>query len=72
MEPLRATDAPGVKVMPPSNELIPGGSLEEAFVVEREDQGLEIPYEAGGVYVTVEGEGEIRLVFDNERPARWR
>jgi hypothetical protein len=65
MEPLRATDAPGVTVRAPSNELIPTGSLEEAFVVEREDQGLEIPYAAGGVYVTAEGEGEIRLVFDN-------
>jgi hypothetical protein len=66
MEPLRATDAPGVKVMPPSNELIPTGSLEEAFVVAREDQGLEIPYVAAGAYVTAEGEGEVRLVFDNE------
>jgi hypothetical protein len=51
--------------MPPSNELIPTGSLEEGFVVEREDQGIEIPYTAGGIYVTAEGEGEIRLVFDN-------
>ncbi len=66
MEPLRATDAPGVKVMPPSNELIPTGSLEEPFVVERDDQGMEIPYAAGGVYVTAEGEGDIRLIFDND------
>jgi hypothetical protein len=65
MEPLRATDAPGARVMPPSNELIPTGSLEQAFTVEREDQGIDIPYAAGGVYVTAEGEGEIRLERDN-------
>lgn len=66
MDPLRATDAPGIKVMPPSNELIPTGSLEEPFVVKREDQGMEIPYAAGGIYVTAEGEGDIRLIFDND------
>lgn len=65
MEPLRATDVPGVGVMPPTNELIPTGSFEQAFTVEREDQGIEVPYAAGGIYVTAEGEGEIRLELDN-------
>jgi hypothetical protein len=65
MEPLRPTDAPGMPVMPPSNELIPTGSFEEAFTVEREDQGIEVPYAAGGIYVAAEGEGEIRLELDN-------
>lgn len=66
MEPLRASDAPGVRVMPPTNELIPTGSLEEPFVAEREGQGMEIPYAAAGIYVTAEGDGEIELIFDNE------
>ena len=50
--------------MAPSDELFPSGSLEQALIVDEEDQELEIPYAAGGVYVTAEGEGEIRLVFD--------
>jgi hypothetical protein len=65
MEPLRATDEPGVQVMPPSHELLPTGSFEEAFSVEREDQGIEVPYAAGGIYVTAEGEGLVRLELDN-------
>ena len=65
MEPLRPTDVPGVKVKPPNNELLPMGTFDEAFSVEREDQGIEVPYAAGGIYVTAEGEGEIRLELDN-------
>jgi hypothetical protein len=65
MEPLRLSDSPGALVMPPTPELIPTGSLEEPFVVEREDQGMDIPYAAAGVFVTAEGEGEIRLEYDN-------
>lgn len=65
MQPLRPTDAPGALVMPPTPELLPAGSLKEAFTVERENQGIEIPYAAGGAYITAEGEGEIGLERDN-------
>jgi hypothetical protein len=65
MEPLRATDAPGATVMAPTNELLPTGSLEEAFAVEREGEGIDVPYAAGGSFVTAEGEGAIRLELDN-------
>jgi hypothetical protein len=65
MAPLRPSDAPGAKVMPPTPEFFPTGSWEKPFTVEREDQGLDIPYAAAGVYVTAEGEGEIRLERDN-------
>lgn len=53
--PLRPTDAPGAKVMPPTPELFPEESWEGR---------LEIPYEASGVHATVEGEGEIVVELD--------
>jgi hypothetical protein len=55
MEPLRPTDEPGAKVMPPTPELFPDESWEGK---------LELPYEAGGAHATVEGEGEIAIELD--------
>jgi hypothetical protein len=55
MAPLRPTDAPGAKVMPPTPELFPD---------ETGGGKLEIPYEAGGVHATVDGEGEISIELD--------
>src|SRR4029077_4923284 len=55
MDPLRPTDAPGARVMPPSEELFPG---------DPEEDQLKISYEAGGAYATVEGEGEIAIELD--------
>ena len=60
MAPLRPTDSPGARVMPPTPELFPGGSWEKPW----EGGELEIPYEAGGAYVTVEGEGELAIDLD--------
>ena len=63
MDPLRPTDAPGAKVMPPTPELFPGGSWEKPW----ENDELEIPYEASGVHATVEGEGELAIALDGEK-----
>jgi hypothetical protein len=60
MAPLRPTDAPGAMVMPPTPELFPGGSWEQPW----EGEELEVPYEAGGAYVTVEGSGELSVALD--------
>jgi hypothetical protein len=60
MAPLRPSDAPGAKVMPPTPELFPGGSWEQPW----EGDELEVPYEAGGAYATVEGVGELALTLD--------
>jgi hypothetical protein len=57
MEPLRASDAPGARVMPPTPELFPEQSGESR---------LELPYEAGGVHATVEGKGEMAIELDGE------
>ncbi len=60
MDPLRPSDAPGAKVMPPTPELFPGGSWEEPWTGD----DLEVPYEAGGAYATVEGSGTLDVTVD--------
>jgi hypothetical protein len=64
MDPLRAPDAPDARVMPPTEELFPGGSWESPWVASSEGDSLEIHYEAGGAYATVEGNGEIAIETD--------
>lgn len=64
MEPLRPSDAPGAKVMPPTPELFPGGSWERPWTAGEDGKELEVEYEAGGAYATVEGTGEIALEVD--------
>ncbi len=41
MQPLRPTDSPGAKVMPPTPELFPGGSWEQPWVATAESPQLE-------------------------------
>jgi hypothetical protein len=64
MGPLRPSDAPGAKVMPPTPELFPGGSWEQPWIAGGDGEELEISYEAGGAYATVEGTGELALSID--------
>jgi len=55
MTPLRPTDAPGAKVMPPTPEFFPDENLKGP---------LELSYEAGGAYATVEGQGQLTIELD--------
>jgi hypothetical protein len=57
MDPLRPTDGPGVKVMPPTEEVFPEGNE------------IAIDYAAGGAYATVEGTGELHVVVDGKQRA---
>ncbi len=66
MEPLRDTDAPGAPVMPPTPEVFPGGSWERSWTAGEDGDELEIAYQAGGAYATVEGQGEIAVSIDGE------
>jgi hypothetical protein len=61
MEPLRASDAPGAAVMPPTPEIFPSG---EGEALPAGPEPLEIPYEAGGAYATLDGSGILRVVVD--------
>jgi hypothetical protein len=64
MDPLRPTDAPNAKVMPPTEELFPSGSWEQPWT----SGALELDYEAGGAYATVEGAGNLSITLDGNDP----
>lgn len=64
LDPLRPTDAPGAKVMPPSPEVFPGGSWEQAWTGGE----LALEYEAGGAHATIEGEGALGVSLDGGEP----
>jgi hypothetical protein len=64
MEPLRPTDEPGAKVMPPTPELFPGDAWEKPWVAGEDGDELEVEYEAGGAFATVEGTGELAFDLD--------
>ncbi|MDQ2939567.1 MAG: hypothetical protein M3R23_03450 [Actinomycetota bacterium] len=65
MDPVRATDAPDAAVMPPTPELFPAGEGRPFALGEGSDR-LEVEYEAGGAYATIEGRGEIAATVDGE------
>jgi hypothetical protein len=67
LAPLRGTDAPGAKVMPPTPEVFPGGSWERPWTAGEDGDELVVPYAAGGAYATVEGSGELAVELDGER-----
>jgi hypothetical protein len=62
MPPLHPTDAPDAKVMPPTEELFPGGSWEHPWTGE----ALDVEYEAGGAYATIEGQGTLTITLDGD------
>jgi hypothetical protein len=64
MEPLRQTDAPGAKVMSPTQEIFPSGSWERPWTAGEDGNSLKIPYEAGGAYATIESKGNLSIEFD--------
>lgn len=68
MAPLRPTDAPGARVIPPTPEWFPGGSWERPWVAGVDGEDLALDYQAGGAFATVEGEGELEVEVDGE----WR
>jgi hypothetical protein len=63
MEPLRPTDAPGARVMPPTPELFPAGEGKPWEPGDDEPE-LALEYEAGGAFATVDGEGRLGVELD--------
>jgi hypothetical protein len=70
LEPLRPTDAPGALVVPPTEELFPGGSASEAWRPTPERPALAVEYAAGGAYASLDGEGELQVALDGGEPTR--
>jgi hypothetical protein len=50
--------------MPPTPELFPGGSWERPWTTGEDGDHLDVPYEAGGAYATIEGTGELTIDQD--------
>jgi hypothetical protein len=69
MAPLRPSDAPGAKVMPPTEEAFPGGSWERPWTAGEDGDELTVEYAAGGAYATIEGKGAIAVALDRADPA---
>jgi hypothetical protein len=63
LDPLRPEDAPGALVVPPSEEVFPGGSATEAWTAG-DGRALELEYEAGGAFAAVDGTGTLRAALD--------
>jgi hypothetical protein len=62
LEPLRPSDASGALVVPPTEEVFPGGSASEPW---RPGGGpLELAYEAGGAHASVDGAGRLAVEID--------
>ncbi|MEK6277771.1 MAG: hypothetical protein AABM29_07155 [Actinomycetota bacterium] len=63
MHPLRPSDAPDARVMPPTPERFPAG---EGQAWEPRDGATELAldYEAAGAHATLEGTGELALELD--------
>lgn len=66
MAALRETDVPGAQVIAPTPEVFPGGSWQEPWTASEDDDALALDYQAGGVFVTFEGEGQIEAEIDGE------
>ncbi len=64
LKPIRATDAPGALVAPPSDELFPGGSAAQPWTPANGSDSLELDYGAGGCWAVTDGSGELRWSLD--------
>lgn len=70
MAPLRTTDAPNARIIPPSEEVFPGGSWERAWTAGEDGEELALAYAAGGVYATAQGAGTVDVVLDGDEASR--
>ena len=63
LDPMRPTDAPGALVAPPTEEVLPGGSLTEPLA-GGSGKPIELNYEAAGAHASVDGVGQMRVTTD--------
>jgi hypothetical protein len=68
LDPVRPSDAPDAKVIPPTQEIFPGGSTEEPWSSTEDEPTIDVEYEAGGAYVATDGDGRIGLSVDGQAP----
>jgi hypothetical protein len=68
---LRATDAPGARVIPPTAEIFPAGEG-AALPLAAGGEPLSIDYEGAGAYATLEGSGTLSVAIDDGAPVAVR
>jgi hypothetical protein len=71
MEPIRASDAPGAAVIPPTPELFPAGEG-AALRLGAGSEPLSVEYEGAGAYATLEGTGTVMVAIDGGDPVAVR
>lgn len=64
--PLRPVDAPGARAGSPTEELLPGGSLERPWVAGEDGSELTVPYAAAGAYASADGLGQLTVTIDGD------
>jgi len=64
MPPIRESDRAGAQLIPPSEEMLIGGSLETPWSPDREGATIEASYQGAGAYASVGGTGEITFSVD--------
>jgi hypothetical protein len=67
LSPVRPSDAPGALVMPPSEEVFPGGAAADPWEASPDHPRIELAYAAGGAHASVDGEGTLEVALD-DRP----
>jgi hypothetical protein len=67
LEPLRASDAPGAMVAPPTEEVFPGGGAGEPWRARDDGDAIELEYAAAGAHASVAGSGRLAVTVDGER-----
>ncbi len=70
LPPLRPSDAPGALVVPPTQELFPGGSATEPWRAAPGADRIALDYEAGGAHASVAGRGTLSVGLDGAEPRR--
>jgi hypothetical protein len=67
LAPLRPSDAPGALVAPPTDEILPGGSISEPWQPSGPEDSLELEYAAAGAWASVDGQGTLAVMLDGRR-----
>ena len=62
--PVRPSDAPEARVVPPTEETFPGGSPDRPWRAPPAAKPIELAYEGAGAAVTIDGRGELAVRVD--------
>jgi hypothetical protein len=71
MPPIRPSDAPDARVVPPTDELFPGGAPERPSRATPGMAPIEIAYEGAGAAITLDGAGSIVVSSDGGPERRF-